>query len=158
MINGKFENENIEVFMDTGSSPNLISLSKYKEKFSNLEIKQEETPSLAGIIPHLKINTIGFIDVPIQLASKLIYLKTIVADNVYFNGDILLGISSMSDFNILIHPREKGIYIDDEFLPFLKHSVNDYFLNKVDSNKSDPGFNTQNRKKKGILKHRTIHI
>ena len=120
-----------------------------------MEIIKEKTPSLAGIIPHLKVNSIGIINVPIQLASKVIYLKTVVADNVNFNGDILLGISSMSDFNILIHPKEKGLYIDEEFLPFVQHSEKDNFLNTVDDRISHPqckSSHTQKRKKKGILK------
>ena len=75
-------------------------MDKFKAKFSHLIIEKTNLPTLTGIVSNHTINIIGTVNIPIKIASQNFYLKALIADNVNYNGDILVGLKLTDNYGI----------------------------------------------------------
>ena len=160
IVKGKCNKFEVEVFMDTGSRNNLISVEKYNQLFSHLPLEKKHFSNLAGIVNDHKIHTLGIIDIPLKLASELINVETIVASNVNYTGDLLLGFNTMREYNVIVHPGGKGIFINDDFVPFIEkpfmqlHCSHVNFASGLEMRQNNTA---QKPRKRGILKRKIQH-
>ena len=116
----KSDDKKLKVFLDTGSSINLLSKKKYDTMFSHLKINSSNIPRLTGIIKGHQINALGTVIVPISFGNNNFSINTIVADNITYSGNILIGLQSMVEMKVHIFTDEAGVQINNQFFPFIK--------------------------------------
>ena len=152
LVKANIGSNEVLLFLDTGSSVNLMSADKYYDDFSHLQLYKNNVPKMSGIVPGQQIATVGTVYLPITLGKHKFSLETIVANNINHNGTILLGLTDMARLQIRVFTDRKGISIKNTFIPFVHNTR----LSKSAVAKVHKYSKNKNEEKRSILKKRNI--
>ena len=118
-------NDDVIIFVDSGSPQNLISFSNYRKYFSHLPLKSVRHPPIADLHGN-KLTIKGSISIEFLMNDLVWQEEVMVVENVKVCGHILLGFPAMLRNKIDIRASEKIICINGVKLKLYIPSNQDY--------------------------------
>lgn len=113
-INGKINNQNIIIMIDTGASFSIISESTIERLNLNNVIDRKMTADLNGIGRDISTGRIWYVELLIN--DNIYPLSLIASSMITDNIDIILGINFLKSYNALIDFKNNKISLNDNII------------------------------------------
>lgn len=113
-INGKIDNQDIIIMIDTGATFSIISESTIEKLNLNNTIDRKMTADLNGIGKEISTGRIWYVEL---LIDENIYpLSLITANKQIDDIDIILGINFLKSYNALIDFKSNRMSLNDNII------------------------------------------
>lgn len=118
------------VFVVIGAKINIVKTSALRDIASKHSVTVSESPMtlLSGVSGN-KVTVKVKINHPLKLKDIMLSITCLVVDSISFPSDILLGLYTMIDENIVLFPNRWNISIKDNVIPLCSMYRRDHEFN-----------------------------